>query len=355
MTHFIKQGNKYMVADEASLDISPRLPVGTYVIKRVDMPLQYYLERVDDFELPDRLYGSTNRDADRVINTFLDRDSSTGVLLDGEKGSGKTLLAKVLSRRMADMGCPTLLLNQPHCGDEFNAFIQKIDTTAVVIMDEFEKVYRESEDQQAILTLLDGVYPSKKLFVLTCNDRWRLDSYFHNRPGRLFYQFEYSGLDQEFISEYCTEKLADKTQVESVVRVASVFSKFNFDMLKSLIEDMNRYGESPLDALRYLNCKPSVEDENHDVVVMVGNEEVPSEYHSLDYWRGSPLSRREIKVQFNQEWKKKGGDKWKTVRFTADNLTKFDGQAGVFIYEKDGITLKFTREKAPDFNYYKYA
>ena len=30
--------------------------------------------------------------------------------------------------------------------------------------------------QTHVLTLLDGVFPSRKLFVLTCNDKYRIDA-----------------------------------------------------------------------------------------------------------------------------------------------------------------------------------
>ncbi|HRZ82907.1 MAG TPA: hypothetical protein P5069_10620, partial [Candidatus Hydrogenedentes bacterium] len=45
--------------------------------------------------------------------------------------------------------------------EAFNTFMQAIEQPLVVLFDEFEKVY-DDQEQQALLTLLDGVYPSNK-------------------------------------------------------------------------------------------------------------------------------------------------------------------------------------------------
>lgn len=39
--------------------------------------------------------------------------------------------------------------------------------------------------------------------------------------------------------------------------VAALFTSCNFDMLKAMVEDMNRYDESPSDVLEYLNTDPT--------------------------------------------------------------------------------------------------
>jgi hypothetical protein len=81
---------------------------------------------------------------------------------------------------MAKQGVPTIVINAPWCGDKFNTLIQSIQQPCIVMFDEFEKVY-SSEEQEAMLTLLDGIYSSKKLFLLTSNDKWRVDSHMRNR------------------------------------------------------------------------------------------------------------------------------------------------------------------------------
>ena len=165
----------------------------------------------------------------------MDRDASTGVMLTGEKGSGKTLLAKNVSFEAAKQGIPTIIINAAWCGDAFNSLIQSIEQPAIILFDEFEKVY-DKDDQQQILTLLDGVFPSKKLFVLTCNDKWRVDVHMRNRPGRIYYMLDFAGLDHDFIRDYCADNLKAQEHTEAVCKISSLFDEFNFDMLKALID-----------------------------------------------------------------------------------------------------------------------
>ena len=94
MTWYLQEGNNYRVTPEGNVPVTKNLPVGTYVVK-VD-PKGYYLETIENFTLPSKLYGDTLRHSERIFNTFRDRSGPTGVMLTGEKGSGKTLLAKAI-------------------------------------------------------------------------------------------------------------------------------------------------------------------------------------------------------------------------------------------------------------------
>lgn len=229
------------------------LPPGFYQVS-FDPKIGYYLEDTEGFTRPSKVYGDVAKRLSRVLTTFDSRTAATGVLLSGEKGSGKTMFARLLSLDAMERGISTILVTAPYCGDLFNRFMQDIREPAVVIFDEFEKVY-DQEKQQEMLTLLDGVYPTKKLFVVTCND-WRINNNMLNRPGRIFYHFSYKGVDEAFIKDYCDENLLNKDRTEQVVNISVLFEEFNFDMLKAVVEEMNRYNESAKETLAYLNVKP---------------------------------------------------------------------------------------------------
>jgi len=107
-------------------------------------------------------------------------------------------------------------------------------------MDEFEKVYTTGADehgrwrgdanyQAKLLTLLDGVYSSRKLFLLTSNSKNSMDSHMMNRPGRLYYMLEFNGLDASFVEEYCEDNLVQKEYIPAVTAISSLFESFNFD------------------------------------------------------------------------------------------------------------------------------
>lgn len=286
MTFFNIRGNTVTVSAEGAVDIRDHLPVGTYAVKFDMQSMSYFLERVANFRLDHKIYGSTPKTADRVMRTFKSRPNSTGIMLTGEKGSGKTMLAKLLSVNGLKDGISTILVNEAFFGEGFNTFIQSIQQEIIVIFDEFEKVY-DREQQERMLTLLDGVFPSKKMFILTCNDKYRVDTHMKNRPGRIFYRIEYSGLETEFIREYCLDNLDDTSHTETICKMASVFPTFNFDMLKAMIEEMNRYKETPHEVLELLNAKPEHgESSTFDAELTVNGEPVITR----QTWIGNPIS-----------------------------------------------------------------
>jgi ATPase family associated with various cellular activities (AAA) len=342
---FMKTGNTFRVTRREAIDLHNALPGGNYTVKQNEMSGELYLEMIDPFALPTKMYGDCLKNTDRVINTFLNRTASTGVMLTGEKGSGKTLLSKNISLVLArDHNVPTIVINAPWHGEKFNTFIQSIDQPCVILFDEFEKVYDRNE-QEAILTLLDGVYPTKKLFILTCNDKYRVDSHMRNRPGRIFYMLDFTGLTPEFIREYCEDNLLNKTHIDRICAISSMFAQFNFDMLKALVEEMNRYDETPQQALRMLNVKAEF-DGGTEYKMEVVHQGKTIEYR--DTFEGNPLGNNPIEVSFDPE-PENDDSKYVFKNLTMHNLQKVDALAGKFVFEDQGTVVTLTRvqEKQP--------
>lgn len=351
MTHFVRNGNRFQQASNKAMDLYDKLPAGTYTIKINPQTHEFYYEIVEGFEIPSRVYGDLTKNTDRIINSFYDRTSSTGVLLAGEKGSGKTLLAKNLSVELIKADIPTIVVNTPLCGESFNTFVQTMEQPAVILFDEFEKVYDEKE-QEALLTLLDGVYPTKKLFILTCNDKWRIDKHMRNRPGRIYYMLEFNGLSVEFVEQYATENLNDKTKVGGVVNLAGLFDKFNFDMLKAVVEEMNRYNETAAEAIAILNTKPEGAGRNTFTLELTeGGVVVDAERFNSEYV-GNPLSEAFFVYLQSEEVDEEGeeGD-YEQLSFTSEDIVTVDGIKGKFVFKRDEFVLTVTRKKPPSYGY----
>lgn len=349
MTFFIKNSNNFTIAPDGSVDIRDHLPVGTYIVKFDAKGNFFYLEIAEAFgKLPSKVYGTTTATAERILTTYQSREVSTGVLLAGEKGSGKTMLAKMLSVMAAERGVPTLIINTPFVGDGFNKFIQDIDQECMIMFDEFEKVYTTDEDgndpQEQLLTLLDGVFPQKKLFVLTCNAVSQIDEHLINRPGRIFYFLEYKGVDEQFITEYLHDNLNDKSQIESFVStVKTLFDCFNFDMMKALVEEMNRFNETLREVMVYTNTRPSYSyavDYDVEVEPLNGSREVKTLYNKQ--LRGNPLAT-EHEVNFKVVG---DGDDRYCIDLLPKTLVNVDIATGVFVYRDKGYTVTLARSKA---------
>lgn len=334
MTYYLKNGNTFNVSAEAAIDIRETLPLGTYTVKFDDRMGFFYLVAIEDFNLNHKIYGDTKKRTRRILDTFKDRETSTGVMLSGEKGSGKTLLAKMLSLEAMETGIPTIVINQPWQGDEFNNFMQMIEQPTVVLFDEFEKVYN-SKEQEKLLTLLDGVYASKKLFIITCNDKYRVNEHMKNRPGRLYYHFDYRGLDKDFIIEYCNDNLQNKIYIDSIVRISSVFGEFNFDILKAMVEEMNRYDETPQEVMKVLNAKPELSDSaKYDVELFVDETPIPEHAMEEKTWSGNPLSANSFGIYYHPDQVNPGDEdnddiaSWENVKFSASDLQGADPNTG---------------------------
>jgi hypothetical protein len=249
-------------------------------------------------------------------------------------------------------------------GDAFNNFLQSIDQPCAILFDEFEKVY-EGKLQAGLLTLLDGVFSSKKLFLLTCNDSYRIDSHMKNRPGRLFYMFKFTGLSQEFIEEYCQDCLNDKTQIPAICRVTNIFNQFNFDMLAALVEEMNRYNETPQEALSVLNILPENDDGGRYNVSIVHEGElytgIDSFYDNDHIYTGSPIMvnddccRFTIRKRVNQD-EHDGRDKvLEELEFGQADFKRYDPVETAFYFERNGNKLILSKVKpATAFNYHAF-
>jgi len=325
--YFLKSGNTFRVTSKEALDMHEYLPAGNYVIKE-DQFGNLFLESIDDFEFKGKRYGDNIRNADRIISTFLDRPASTGVLLTGEKGSGKTLLAKnVCMQAKKQSSIPTIVINAPWAGDKFSSFLQSIEQPC----------------------------------ILTCNDKWRIDHHMRNRPGRIFYMMDFKGLDSDFIREYCMDNLNDKKHIEKICNIAVLFNQFNFDMLKALVEEMNRYNENPEEALRMLNIKPEFDSGNrYEVKVILDGEELDEKILETKHWEGNPLQNKiNIDYRAYDEVGVQNGDEvvhdfdWERLYFTQTDLKKIDPQTGKFVFTNiEGQTLTLTKVKEKQYNYY---
>lgn len=344
MSYVIRFGSNYRVFSEDDISVSETLPAKTYTVNKNEMSGEYYLEVIKPFEMPSKFYGDTEKKANRILDTFKDRKGSLGVHLDGVKGSGKTLLAKLVANIGVGQGIPTIVVNNPHAGDQFNKFIQSITVPCIIIFDEFEKVYGYQE-QNKILTLFDGVYPSKKLFILTTNDSHSVNSFLKNRPGRIYYSFKFDTLSQQFVKEYCEDNLNDKSQVENIIKYTNVFSFFNFDMLAAAVEEMNRYDESLQEVLNYLNIVPENKaNESYSISIsfMGWTKVLEKHYNNFNmndfyyYIHHTSSDLEEISKDKRWDLLKQFFDEDGDIIFEGTSVTKFDPIDNTFVFTKQG-------------------
>ncbi|WAW11602.1 AAA family ATPase [Acinetobacter phage nACB1] len=262
MTQFIKQPGMVTIAPDFSGITIDKVPAGYYRIACAP-GIGFHLVPIEPLQVADKIYGSLLKHIPRIEEVWEERKGvPTTVLLEGLKGSGKSLLMKTLAKRFVEQHDGIVLLcNVPYTGDDFFEFLQQITQKKIVLMDEFDKVYKDTDARNNILTLLDGTMASHTLFVLTMNasSGSKGFEFFHNRPGRVFFNISFKGVDYEAIQAYLEDQLADKSKLGELMTFVKRFTQFNMDMLGTLVREVNACPDVALEDIAvYLNTKPDI-------------------------------------------------------------------------------------------------
>lgn len=283
---FVQDGVNTFIFEFDESFAKDKLPAAIYTVCYSQMQGFYLQKNKDNFTETGKNYGSLNSRADRIIKTYESRDVSTGVLLTGLKGSGKTLLSQTVSNKMIEKGLPIVLVESAFTGDAFINFLSKIGE-CVLIFDEFAKVFDarsndEKDKQNGLLGIFDGNKSLKRLIFVIENNSYSLNEFYKNRPGRLFYHFEYSKLEEVVIDEYCADKkIADTVKIE----IKSAFYRirnFSFDILKAIIDEHLRFPQDTiLDIVGILNVETDAYTKTMLTLnkVLNKNNEKQYEYH----------------------------------------------------------------------------
>lgn len=249
----ISEGEVTVAGDTEHL--SENFPTGVYTIKKRQGV--YFLEPVSAPTKPVKIYGDHQTKVDRIINTWKDRNKDTGILLSGLKGSGKTLIIKLISEELAKEGVSTIYVNENFNDEEFLTFVNAIEGRHIFVFDEYEKTFGYSD---SILTLLDGLYSGNRLYLFSANSR-NISSFLINRPGRIYYHYKFEGMSDDEITSYCEDRLNDKSKISDILRSSRIIRSFNFDMLAAIVEESNRYNETVADIIGVLNIEVETDDE----------------------------------------------------------------------------------------------
>lgn len=235
--------NCYDIHDD-TLRTFDSLPAGVYEVEFSDMT-GFHLMRRPDIVISEKIYGKHMAKVGKVFRAFDNSHRSLGVILSGKKGIGKSMFAKLASVRAVENGYPVILVNKYIPG--IASYIESIEQECLVLFDEYDKTFGgiktadgQANTQTEMLTLFDGLAQGKKLFVITCNDLYRLSEYLVNRPGRFHYHFRFDCPDSEEIREYLTDKL-DEAYYGEIDKVV-VFAKkvdLNYDCLRAIAFELN--------------------------------------------------------------------------------------------------------------------
>ncbi len=238
--NIVQSGDTFQVFGE-SLQTYKKLPVGTYEINFSKM-MGFYLSTHNDLVVSEeKIYGSTPRKVDKVLKSFSMVDRNFGVILSGKKGIGKSLFARQLAVKAKDYNLPLIIVDAYIPG--IANFLSSIEQEVIVLFDEFEKTFANNDEfkpQEEMLSLFDGIDGGKKLFIVTCNEVRKLNSYLLNRPGRFHYHFILGNPNPDEIKEYMTDKL--NPEYHYLIKKLIGFSMnvdLTYDVLRAIAFEIN--------------------------------------------------------------------------------------------------------------------
>lgn len=342
---FSKSGNTVKVFDYDDEQVTDKLAPAVY---SVDKSLfGFYLNVVSDkFQVPDKIYGNTIARAKKIIKSYDDRDVSTGVLLTGDKGSGKTLLTSILGNMMIDRGVPVVMIEKPFAGTDFNELLSNLGE-AMLMFDEFGKTYdknkprdENAESQNSLLSVFDGARSRKRLILLTENEAHSVNSYMINRPGRVYYHFKYNKVSEDVIREYCSAHNIEEDIIQSILlRVESSY-EFSFDALKAVVEEYLRFGEDIKEIFSNLNIEEGkVRDDKMKVVKVIdskNNKELDFTTTEISY----PFSGYDDRIYYKTGEKYESGeDKLQSIELCVEDLVERTATRHIYNLEEDEIVV----------------
>jgi hypothetical protein len=231
----------------------PTIPPGLY--RFVQTPMGWYLEPIAPrFTFPFKVYGKDERIVARTLKAFEQIPGNLGIMLNGLKGTGKSVALQLICNAVIDKGIPVIVASDPiPLGSVIeHAIAQEV----CVAFDEFEKTHAKKEEQQAILTAIDGMSrgPCKRLFLFTTNTL-AIDENLVDRPSRVRYRWEFGRLSNELIEELMDDLLDPELfhlrgDIAAWLAARQVLS---IDVVKALLMEVNTFREPPNEFEAFIN------------------------------------------------------------------------------------------------------
>lgn len=250
-TIFNDQGQTVQIIRIDEEQLSDTLAPGVYTLE-MSMNGPYLYKVADRYQVPSRVYGKAQTNAQRAIKAFEEREQSTGVLLSGLKGAGKTMTATLMGNMVIDLGLPVIEVKSAIDPEVVEYVLTAVGKCAALI-DEFGKLYnlkkndsdkddnnKDSGRVASLLSLFAGTTTSKRLMILTENNLAQINSFMLDRPGRVLYHFRHNSLDPEVIEGIGRDKNVPGSFIDDVVNACFMSPSASFDVINAVYDEYLR-------------------------------------------------------------------------------------------------------------------
>ncbi len=270
-TQWINNGNKFFQGEVSNQQ--PHLHPGVYRVDFDETQRIIFLTKTDDaFKIPSKLYGTDVDFANRCVKTYHSTKGNLGILLNGVRGTGKTVTAQLISN---SLNLPVLVVHDRY--DGLSQFVNTIQQDMVLFIDEYEKIYNHYD--HSVLTVMDGVLSTshRRVFLFTTNDAY-VNQNMLQRPSRIRYVKEFGDLSRKVIEEVVDDLLLFEELREDTIEYLSTLETITIDIAKTLVEEVNIHRESPKVFGEYFNTK---QVENEFAIYKVDNIEGKTEESTM--------------------------------------------------------------------------
>ena len=279
----------------------PALPRAVYKVQ--EDRFGFYMTKVsDEFTLPDKVYGMERPFIDRVKKSWVNTAGNMGILLNGTRGTGKTVTAEILAN---ELGLPVIIINQQFEG-EITDFINELQDDCVIFFDEYDKIFEKYSSK--LLTVMDGVLRTdiRIMFLLTTNDDYLNDN-MYQRPSRIRYIKTFGNLDPNVVVEIVNDLLVHKELVDETIKFISELSIITIDLVKSIVQEVNIHHESPYVFGDIFNITSNDKMYKLTHIKEDNTEEVIYQHATLDDYMNVPFNVMDIgsSLYMNSQWQGK--------------------------------------------------
>ncbi len=257
---FLQRGPIYTMTD-GNFNVSETLDDGIYQTLQNPITGEIFLEKIGDkFEFGFKLYGIDEKLVNHVLTTYNKQEHkhNLGVLLNGAKGTGKTVTAKYLANKL---GLPVIICDKPYGG--LANFLASINHDCVFFFDEFEKNFRvECGDDdncagEDLLSVMDGVYSGNNchVFLLTTNEL-KVNDNLLSRPSRIRYLKSFGDvIDRNILEEYVDDNLRRPKYKDEIMEFIDTLTMATIDIVKSIVDEVNLHDCGVEEFKRFFNVK----------------------------------------------------------------------------------------------------
>ena len=243
-----RSSDSYFLADASQQ--SDQLALGVYRVQAHPQRGLFLQNTSKEFTFDYKIYGTETKFIERVVRTYHGSTGNMGVLLNGLKGTGKSVTAKLISNKM---NLPVIIVSDFYEG--LPKFLNDIHEDVIVFIDEYEKIY-ESYKTASILSVMDGVLSGKyrRLFLMTTNDL-HINENMLQRPSRIYYLKTFDNIALDVINSVLDDMLDYPEFREDIIKFVGEMNIITIDLIKSIIHEVNLHAESPYDFKDIFNVR----------------------------------------------------------------------------------------------------